>query len=185
VSFWNWRRGSGGSATSGSAALANGTDLAPIELYTPDTRVVGWIASNGQRVTDLLLANDQLRLWQPSAGTDDMTVRPVLDNSGEWRTVRTDQVVVVMPPEWRTNRQLRLHRRIQRVAADTGTFTVTGNLHLPPGTAFPEPYQMQGFIPLTEAHLLHHGEPAFEHVVSVVIVNTKFIETIVPLVSLA
>jgi hypothetical protein len=184
VSFWNWRRG-GGSATSGSAALANATDLAPIELYTPDTRVVGWIASNGQRVTDLLHANDQLRLWQPSAGGEDMTVRPVLDKSGEWRTVPTDQVVVVMPPEWRTNRQLRLHRRIQRVAAHTSTFTVTGNLHLVPGNAFPEPHQMQGFIPLTEAHLLHHGEPAFEHVVSVVIVNTKFIETIVPLVSLA
>ena len=185
MSFWNWRRGSGGSATSGSAALANGTDLAPIELYTPDTRVVGWIASNGQRVTDLLVASDQLRLWQPSAGMDDMTVKPVLDKSGEWRTVRTDDVVVVMPPEWRTNRQLRLHRRIQRVAAHTGNFTVTGNLHLVPGNTFPEPYQMQGFIPLTEAHLLHHGEPAFEHVVSVVIVNTKFIETIVPLVSLA
>ena len=44
---------------------------------------------------------------------------------------------------------------------------------------------MQGFIPLTEAHLLHHGEPAFEHVVSVVIVNTGSLETIVPLVSLA
>ena len=44
---------------------------------------------------------------------------------------------------------------------------------------------MQGFIPLTEAHLLHHGVPAFEHVVSVAIVNTKYIETIVPLVSLA
>lgn len=185
MTFWNWRRGSGGSAASGSAALANGTDLAPIELYTPDTRVVGWIASNGQRVTDLLVTSEELRLWQPSVGGDDMTVRPMLDTSGEWRSVATEDVVVIMPPEWRTNRQLRLHRRIQRVAANTGTFTVTGNLHVTPGAPFPEPYQMQGFIPLTEAHLLHHGEPAFEHVVSVVIVNTRFIETLVPLVSLA
>ena len=120
MTFWNWRRGSGGSATAGTAALANGTDLAPIELYTPDTRVVGWIASNGQRVTDLLLATEELRLWQPSGGGEDMTVRPVLDTSGDWRTVPTEDVVVVMPPEWRTNRQLRLHRRIQRVRADLG-----------------------------------------------------------------
>lgn len=185
MTFWNWRRGSGGSATSGTAALANGTDLAPIELYTPDTRVVGWIASNGQRVTDLLAANDELRLWQPTAGGDGMTLRPSLDSGGDWRSVPTDEVVIVMPPEWRTNRQLRLHRRIQRVAADAGPFTVTGNMHMPPGAPFPEPHQMHGFLPLTEAHLLHHGEPAFEHVVSVVIVNTRHLTNIVPLVSLA
>jgi hypothetical protein len=146
---------------------------------------VGWIASNGQRVTDLLGASQELRLWQPSVGGEDMTIRPVPDTSGEWRTVPTEDVVVIMPPEWRTNRQLRLHRRIQRVAANTGMFTVTGNLHVTPGAPFPEPSQMQGFIPLTEAHLLHHGDPAFEHVVSVVIVNTKYVETLVPLVSLA
>ena len=184
MTFWNWRRG-GGSATSGSAALANGTDLAPIELYTADTRMVGWIASKGHRVTDLLLASEELRLWQPRAGGDDMTVRPVLDKNGEWRTVATADVVLIMPPEWRTNRQLRLHRRIQRVAADAGPFTVTGNLHLPPGGAFPAPYQLTAFIPLTEAHLLHHGDPAFEHVVSVVIVNSTHVTRLVPLVSLA
>ena len=138
MTFWNWRRG-GGTATSGAAALANGTDLAPIELYTGDTRVVGWIASKGQRVTDLLLASEELRL----------------------------------------------HRRIQRVAADAGPFTVTGNLHLPPGAPFPDPFQLPAFIPLTEAHLLHHGDPAFEHVVSVVIVNATHVTRLVPLVSLA
>ena len=182
MTFWNWRRGGGGSAT---AVLATGTELAPIELYTADTRMVGWIASNGQRVTDLLTASDELRLWQPRAGGDDMTVRPILDKSGEWRTVPTAEVVLVMPPEWRTNRQLRLHRRIQRVAADAGPFTVTGNLHLPPGTAFPDPFQLPAYVPLTEAHLLHHGEPAFEHVVSVVIVNAMHVTRLVPLVSLA
>lgn len=184
MTFWNWRRGSG-AATSGTAALANGTDLAPIELYTADARVVGWIASKGQRVTDLLLASEELRLWQPRAGGDDLTVKPILDKSGEWRTVQTADVVLVMPPEWRTNRQLRLHRRIQRVAADAGPFTVTGNLHLAPGTTFPDPYHLPAFIPLTESHLLRRGDPAFEHVVSVVIVNSAHITQIVPLVSLA
>ncbi|MGH2483537.1 MAG: hypothetical protein ACRDE9_03665 [Candidatus Limnocylindria bacterium] len=185
MTFWNWRRGGGGSATSGSAALVNGIDLAPIELYTPDTRMVGWIASKGQRVTDLLLASEELRLWQPRAGGEDMTVRPVLDKNGEWRTVATADVVLIMPPEWRTNRQLRLHRRIQRVAVDAGPFTVTGNLHLPPGTTFPDAFELPAFVPLTEAHLLHHGDPAFEHVVSVVIVNSTHVSRLVPLVSLA
>ena len=53
MTFWNWRRGTG-AATSGSAAMATAPDLAPIELYTADSRIVGWIAANGRRVTDLL-----------------------------------------------------------------------------------------------------------------------------------
>ena len=185
MTFWNWRRGGGANATVGATAMATSSDLAPIELYTPDGRVVGWIATNGQRVTDLLLANASLRLWQPRAGADDMTVRPVPGESGDWRTVDTASVVLIMPPEWRTNRQLRLHRRIQRVAVDAGPFVVTGNLHMPPGAAFPDPFQLPAYIPLTEAHLLHDGDPAFEHVVSVVIVNGAHITKIVPLVSLA
>jgi hypothetical protein len=59
MTFWNWRRGSAGGVATGSAAVAmTGRDLAPIELYTADARIVGWIAANGQRVTDLL--NDRM-----------------------------------------------------------------------------------------------------------------------------
>ena len=61
VTFWNWRRGGGATATAGSSAMAVAPDLAPIELYTADTRIVGWIAANGRRVTDLLNAQDELR----------------------------------------------------------------------------------------------------------------------------
>src|SRR5947207_5674036 len=43
-------------------------ELAPIELYTAETRIVGWIEANGLRVTDLLNAHDELRLWRPSPG---------------------------------------------------------------------------------------------------------------------
>ena len=38
---------------------------------------------------------------------------------------------------------------------------------------------------MTEAYLLHTGEPPFEHVVSVVIVNTSHITQMMPLVTLA
>jgi hypothetical protein len=40
-------------------------------------------------------------------------------------------------------------------------------------------------MPLTDAYLLHAGEPPFEHVVSVVIVNSAHVTQIVPLVTLA
>src|SRR5687768_18179153 len=46
--------------------------------YTADSRIVGWIAPNGQRVTDLLSESDELRLWQPSPGPLDETGVPAV-----------------------------------------------------------------------------------------------------------
>jgi hypothetical protein len=171
-----------------------GRDLAPIELYTADARIVGWIAANGQRVTDLLNDEDELRLWHPSPGP---IVAPEGEgaagepepgsDSGEWQSVVTEQLILAMPPEWRAARQLRLHRKLRRVALSAGPFSVTGNLHLSPN-AEPGDQVLDGsrrFLPLTDAYILHNGEPPFEHVVSVVIVNTAHITQIVPLVTLA
>jgi hypothetical protein len=91
-----------------------------------------------------------------------------------------------MPPEWRASRQLRLHRRLRRVALSAGPFNITGNVHLQPGAEpGPSVYRGQRFLPLTDAYILHTAEPPFEHVVSVVIVNTAYIDQLVPLVTLA
>jgi hypothetical protein len=192
MTFWNWRRGTGATATSGTAAVALAPELAPIELYTADSRVVGWIASNGRRVTDLLNAQDELRLWQPSPGPIDAPTSPrdtVPDpgDSGEWQSMLSEQVILAMPPEWRASRQLRLHRKLRRVALSAGPFNVTGNLHLVPGAEPGPELLLRGprFLPLTEAYILHNGEPPFEHVVSVVIVNTAHVAQLVPLVTLA
>jgi len=192
VTFWNWRRGPGQSATQGSAAIALSHDLAPIELYTADTRIVGWIAPNGQRVTDLLSTQDELRLWRPSPGPlDDRSLPPSgvadgLGSNGEWESLATERVILAMPPEWRASRQLRLHRRLRRAAVVAGPFNVTGNVHLAPGGEIsPHLLRTNRFLPLTDAYLLHGGEPSFEHVVSVVLVNTTHIAQIVPLVTLA
>jgi hypothetical protein len=192
MTFWNWRRGTTAPATAGSAAVALAPDLAPIELYTADSRIVGWIAANGRRVTDLLNAQDELRLWQPSPGpieaplsTRDSAPEP--DDSGEWQSLLTEQVILAMPPEWRASRQLRLHRKLRRVALSAGPFNVTGNLHVVPGAEPGPELLLRGprFLPLTEAYILHNGEPPFEHVVSVVIVNTAHVAQLVPLVTLA
>ena len=197
MTFWNWRRTSAGGATSSASAAAavlTGSDLAPIELYTADARIVGWISAGGQRVTDLLNDNDELRLWHPSPGPivapDDHTgEEPIAgaDDPGEWQSVVTEQLVLAMPPEWRAARQLRLHRKLRRVALTAGPFSVTGNLHLAPGVEATDYSIIRGrrFLPLTDVYLLHNGEPPFEHVVSVVIVNTAHITQLVPLVTLA
>jgi hypothetical protein len=197
VTFWNWRRGSNQATTSGSSAIAMAPELAPIELYTAESRIVGWIEANGRRVTDLLIAQDELRLWRPSPGpidgglsgraTGTADADPEADGSGEWQTLTTGQVILAMPPEWRASRQLRLHRRLRRAALSAGPFNVTGNLHLHPGVEVGPHLLQRGprWMPLTEAYLLHTGEPPFEHVVSVVIVNTAFITQIQPLVTLA
>ena len=190
MTFWNWRRGPGPSATQGSAALAASPELAPIELYTADSRIVGWISANGHRVTDLLTSQDELRLWRPSPGPMNATDTPppseVGSESGEWESLPTARVILAMPPEWRASRQLRLHRRLRRAALVAGPFSITGNIHLHPGVEVgPHLLRGQGFLPLTDAYLLHTGEPSFEHVVSVVIVNTMHVVQIVPLVTLA
>jgi hypothetical protein len=192
MTFWNWRRGTSATATAGTAAVALAPDLAPIELYTADSRIVGWIAANGRRVTDLLNAQDELRLWQPSPGPIEapMSARdtaPDPDEGGEWQSLLTEQVILAMPPEWRASRQLRLHRKLRRVALSAGPFSVTGNLHVVPGAEPGPELLLHGprFLPLTEAYLLHNGEPPFEHVVSVVIVNTAHVAQLVPLVTLA
>ena len=91
-----------------------------------------------------------------------------------------------MPPEWRASRQLRLHRRLRRAALTAGPFSVTGNIHLPPGVETGlHLVRTPTFLPLTDAYLLHAGDPYFEHVVSVVIVNGAHVTQIVPLVTLA
>jgi hypothetical protein len=99
----------------------------------------------------------------------------------------TAQLILAMPPEWRAARQLRLHRKLRRVAVTAGPFNITGNLHLSPGTEADEQLALRTrpFLPLTDAYILHNGEPPFEHVVSVVIVNTAHITQLVPLVTLA
>ena len=191
MTFWNWRRGPGPASTQGSVALAASPELAPIELYTADSRIVGWIAPNGKRVTDLLTTQAELRLWRPSPGALDDRTMPLADEAaladgGEWESLLTDRVILAMPPEWRASRQLRLHRRLRRAAMTAGPFNVTGNVHLAPGGDVGPHLLRQGpFLPLTDAYILHSADPPFEHVVSVAIVNTAHVGQLVPLVTLA
>src|SRR5918999_1757435 len=111
LSFWNWRRGTAPTASEGTAAVSLATQLAPIELYTADARIVAWIDPSGHRVTDLLSSQDEIRLWRPSPGPLDSdeaieTVLPADDTeqSGDWQTLTTETIILAMPPEWRSRR---------------------------------------------------------------------------------
>ena len=133
MTFWNLRRGPASSAFQGNAAMAAVSDLAPIELYTADSRIVGWISPNGHRVTELLSGQDEVRLWRPAPGPLDATSMPSPEgpgDNGEWESLATARIVLAMPPEWRASRQLRLHRRLRRAALIAGPFSLTGNIHL-------------------------------------------------------
>ena len=88
MTFWNWRRGSGATASGGTSALALAPELAPIELYTAEGRVVGWIAADGRRVTDLLNEAPELRLWRPSPGAEDDEPGA----GGEWQSLPTEAI---------------------------------------------------------------------------------------------
>jgi len=150
---------------------------------------VAWVATSGQRVTDLLEEHDVLRLWRPNRTTVEPDALNAAGNgageNGEWQSLVTEQVVLVMPPEWRVNRQLRLHRRLRRVAVTAGPFRLTGNVHLAPDTEPGDLLTQRHFLPLTDVHVLHDADPPFEHVVSVVIVNMAHATSLVPLVTLA
>src|SRR5439155_19224069 len=100
-------------------------ELAPIELYTAETRIVGWIEANGLRVTDLLNAHDELRLWRPSPGPLEGALTEAANGvepdpadaargPGEWQTLASDQVILPMPADWRPRRQPRRRIRLRR-----------------------------------------------------------------------
>jgi hypothetical protein len=191
VTFWNWRRGAHSATTSGTAALAVGPDLAAVELYTAETRIVGWVSPQGHRMTDLLNERDELRIWRPSPAPFEGRGTPSAppdDGSVEWVSLPTQSILLAMPPEWRASRQLRLHKRLRRVAMKIGPFDVTGNAHMPPGAGDLQAYLLrtrQRFLPVTDAYILHRDEPAFEHVVSVAIVNVHNLSQLTTLVTLA
>ena len=99
----------------------------------------------------------------------------------------TEQLILAMPPEWRPHASSACIASCVAWRLSAGPFSVTGNLHLVPGTDGNEQAAIHSrrFLPLTDAYILHNGEPPFEHVVSVVIVNTRHITQLVPLVTLA
>lgn len=159
--------------------------MEPIEIYTADRRVSGWLTSGGRRITDLLNETPEVRIWRPAARAFDGDLNqavPVPAGDGEWYAVSSDEIVVAMPPDRTSHRQVRIHRQLQRVRLEIGPFQVTGGLHVPPGAQV-DAYLMRyphRFVPLTAAAIVHLGQVETEQVVDVAIVNIRHVMSIQP-----
>ena len=150
----------------------------PIEVYTADTRVSGWLTSGGQRLTDLLNQATEVRIWRPAARplfAEADGASPAAAPDGEWYNLATDDILVAMPPDRVSHRQVRVHRQLQLTRLEIGPFQITGGLHVPPGAPV-EAYLMRyqhRFVPLTDATVAHMGQVESEQSVDVAIVNIR------------
>jgi hypothetical protein len=160
--FWNVRRSRGASATEGSAARDLTPVIEPVQVFTTDRCLGGWVVATQERMTDVLNARESIRLCVDA--TDDL-----------WETIDRDDILLVAPPERSSDPRRRIHRRKNRIAAQLGPYLVTGTLHLTPGTQL-DTYLLrtrQQFLPLTNAVVSSRVDPTFEQQLPVVIVSVR------------
>jgi hypothetical protein len=175
--FWSLRRGN---AVAGTTAVEPVEQFEPVELYTAGALMTGVVAPNGQRMSDILNAEKEVRVRGLTVTPYRTDVAVAAADRDEWQTVSVDDVLLVMPPEHASPRQLRVHRRQQRVKLTVGDFEVTGNLHLPPGATFD---QYRGrrtatFVPVTKASAFANSDPAWERIAPVLLVNAKHVRDV-------
>jgi hypothetical protein len=185
--FWSWRRGAANYATKGSAALQMVEEPEPVEIYTRGAMVTGAVISHGERMSDILNHQNQLRVRAPRAlpyGDVD-EVR----SSGEssWETIEIDEILFVMPPTHVTNPQRRVHRRQRRVLMRTGDFEILGQVHLLPGVEL-SPYALAThvrFMPVTKAAVRSTIDPFWERNADVILVNVRPLEDLREVVTIS
>lgn len=159
-------------------------DPEPVELYTAEALVAGFVMPGGQRLSDILNAASVVSLLDSRAVAYETDVDP---SRTDWDAVEAEEVLFVTPPPHVSQRELRIHRHSRRVQITIEPFQITGTLHVRPGIAL-DHYLVRSprrFIPLTSAVALFRGDPAWERVAPVVLVNAKRITYLSDLVSIA
>lgn len=172
--FWDWRTKT---QTANATALAvEEAPLEPVELYTKAAMVFGFVEPEGRRLSDILNSNPHLSIRDARSTS---VINGVDGTEGEgWTTLATDDILLVMPPEHASPRQLRIHRRQHRVRISTGPYVVIGNAHVPPGTSL-DAYALQRrvrFLAVTQALVYSIDDPALERMARVVLINVGPIE---------
>ena len=168
--FWDWR---GKPETAPVAVAVREAALEPVEIYTDTAMILASVAPEGRRLSDILNSNSKL----PIRDARSVSVLNGLEGSaGEgWTSVNVDDILLVMPPEHTSARQLRIHRRQHRVRISTGPYQVTGHAHVLPGIAL-DPYVLRSrmaFLAVTDAEIYSaRGEP-WERTARVVLVNVR------------
>jgi hypothetical protein len=183
ASFWDWR-GSSTSVTA-SAPAVDQVPLERVELYTRQAMVLGRVAPDGQRLSDILNSNSHL----PVRDARSISVLNGLEGTdGDgWTPVRTDDILLAMPPERASPRQMRINRRQHRVRIETGPYVVVGTAHVLPGTAL-DPYVLRSrmrFLALTQVHVTSKSDPSWERTAPVVLVNVRPLSDLTEVVTIA
>ena len=162
MGFWGTRRGASSSATVGSSAVELIPDVAPIQVFLADRIVTGHIATEGERITDLLAERRGLRVQL---------------EDGTWEQIDVDDIRLVAPPPHASKR--RIHRSKHRVQLLVPPYKVMGVVHLPPGTQL-DPFVLRTgrlVLPVTGAWLLGDGDPSVDQQLDVAILAVHAIET--------
>jgi hypothetical protein len=171
--FWDWRSKP---ATVAAPVVAEESALEPVELYTATAMVYGEVDPQGRRLSDILNANSHLAIRDPKSTS---VIAHVSGTVGEgWTPIAAEEILMAMPPEHVSPRQLRVHRRQHRVRITTGPYQLVGNAHLPPGAEL-HSYALQRrikFLAVTDVSAYSTVDPAFERMAPVVLVNVGPIE---------
>lgn len=124
-------------------------NLDPIQIFTGELELDGFVAPTGQRITDMLLRGQDLAFLPRGAD-------PAPD---QWIWISATDILLVIPPplparpDWTASRQMR------RVFMRVGEYRVIGSAHLPPGTELDRGLADRlPFLPLTSASVARSGE---------------------------
>lgn len=172
--FWNARRSTGRALADGTAARDIEPHLEPIQLFTAEARISGWMIAVEERILDFLSEHPVLRVCVDA-------------RADVWESVERGELLVVAPPPRTGPNPRRVHRQKRRVRATIGPYVVVGVYHVPPG-ATPEAFIQRArpaFIALTDAILSAGDERDGGEWFDVVIVNAGRIHDLTTLISLA
>jgi hypothetical protein len=174
--FWDWQAQPAATSAAASAVAVEEAPLEPVELYTATAMVFALVAPEHRRLSDILNSNSRLALRDASSTS---LIDGVEGSARQgWTSLSTDEILLVMPPEHVSPRQMKVHRRQHRVRIRTGPFQIVGNAHVLPGTKL-DPYALQTrmrFLAVTNAEVYSSADPAWERRASVVLVNVGPVE---------
>lgn len=153
--------------------------LAELEVTTAGERIRGWFAPEGERASDWVNHAGEIELLAPVNETPSADVPALAPPPPDPRRARVpvERVLFLVPPPLPSGRHLRLHRRVSGIHFEMGPYEIHGRIHVRPGAQVRD-YLLRSnrtFVPITDAELVHTGEPAFRRRVGVLIVNSRHV----------
>lgn len=184
--FWDWSNNADKSATRAATALTvEETSLAAVELYTQTAMVLGEVAPEGRRLSDILNSSSRL----PVRDARSISIVHEVEGSerGGWTSLATEDILFAMPPQHASLRQMKIHRRQHRIRIGTGPYRIVGTAHVLPGMKL-DPYVLRSrmrFLALTDAYVTSTTDPLWERTARVVLVNVQPLEDLTEVLTIS